>query len=128
MPKGKKTCPKCQASAGPAARTCKQCGAAFTVKAAAAPAVKTVPVVATVPVEATPLTFRFAEDGAIQETILTPAGACPIRFTGDLQSWVGDLLSRDNYGPSALKYWLRKEVSQEEFKQFAPQVEQLCQG
>ncbi len=102
MAKGHKNCPACKADVGCRVLTC-PCGHEFTT--AVIGAVK-------------PEDFFYPVRG---NTILTPAGVCPIKYCGNLTDWVHDVLASDaegnHYSAAALKYWLRRVAPQVDVKE-----------
>ncbi len=112
MPKGAKTCPGCKATVGCRAHDC-PCGHKFLTAIAGTEEHKAKEEPGFWPVTG--------------NTITTPAGRAPA-WKGDLGEWVErcEQQALPNYlAESALRYWLRNVVSQEEFVFLAPQLRGL---
>ncbi len=107
MAKGQKTCPACNLQIGCRCLAC-PCGHAFTTAQQGEPH------------KADGEGF-YPLEGA---EILAPAGACPVKWEGDLPAWTAKLTAKRNYGPSALKYWLRR-LAPREYRELSRELDFL---
>lgn len=113
MPRGTKTCPKCNEANGPRAFTCKKCGFEFPMKSKSTPPKKESNNLPTPPKYQAPKVSVGSDGRKADYVVLTPAGKVPIKFKTDfsddeIQTWAKDIRE---YGMTmSIPRWFSKDA------------------